>query len=737
MAKQTVTSPKPSRSRAYLALVCIILGITAITLGLLLGYTSRVLFNSEAFADRVATSLGDPRVASLIADRITATVINQQRDLTAFAPLINGSVRAMVASEPFRGIVRRAAWRGHQLTMSGRSQKFLLQLSDVGVILHSALSTNPKLAEKIPSKISAVVGGLDEIPGGEMTFDLLQIGRRSRLGALGLLGIGVALSVIGIVLAPSRRITLLRFGITLAAIGLLLRLTVRFGGYALASLAGEPAVGQALVGIWHAFLANFMIWALVLAGIGLVLVAAVNSLFEQVKLEEINRRVWQWFFSPTANKWQWALRGVILLVLGGILSLAPSATLTIIAFLSGLVIAFIGLKDLFRLLLLALPHTESVKETAKPSVTEKTALPLGRVLLVGAVAIILIGVGAFYLLHTSETAEVSQTIDACNGYPELRNRRLDQVVFPASHNSMAGADIQNWMFPNQDKGITAQLNDGIRAFMIDAHYGVSAGDKIKTLIENEENAKQKYEAFLGKEGIAAAMRIRDRLIGDADAEQDVYMCHGFCELGAIALIPALRDIRDFLVMKPNEVIIIIIQDEGVTPQDIEKCFQESGLIDFVYHGKAAPPWPTLREMVESEQRVLVMTENNSAGVPWIHSSIEVMQETPYAFRDPSEFSNQPNRGGTAGSLLLMNHFITTAPAPLPSMAEKVNAYDFLLDRARKCQRERGKLPNLIAVDFYATGDLFAVTETLNGIDGARVAAMKAAQERVSATETAN
>jgi hypothetical protein len=142
-------------------------------------------------------------------------------------------------------------------------------------------------------------------------------------------------------------------------------------------------------------------------------------------------------------------------------------------------------------------------------------------------------------------------------------------------------------------------------------------------------------------------------------------------------------------------------------------------------------------MVESEQRVLVMTENNSTGVPWIHSAVEVMQETPYSFRDPSEFSNQPNRGGTSGSLLLMNHFITTAPAPLPSMAEKVNAYDFLLDRARKCQKERGKLPNLIAVDFYNTGDLFAVTETLNGIDGARNAARKAAAAKVSSPQAGN
>ena len=54
-------------------------------------------------------------------------------------------------------------------------------------------------------------------------------------------------------------------------------------------------------------------------------------------------------------------------------------------------------------------------------------------------------------------------------------------------------------------------------------------------------------------------------------------------------------------------------------------------------------------------------------------------------------------------------------APKPSNAEIVNAYDFLLNRAQQCQAERKHLPNLIAVDFYRTGDLFEVVKTLNGI----------------------
>jgi hypothetical protein len=92
-----------------------------------------------------------------------------------------------------------------------------------------------------------------------------------------------------------------------------------------------------------------------------------------------------------------------------------------------------------------------------------------------------------------------------------------------------------------------------------------------------------------------------------------------------------------------------------------------------------------------------------------------MQETPYHFRQPSELSCVPNRGGTAGSLFLMNNWIDTTPAPKPSNAALVNAYDALLARARKCQAARGRRPTVIAVDFYRTGDLFRAVRRLNGV----------------------
>jgi hypothetical protein len=333
------------------------------------------------------------------------------------------------------------------------------------------------------------------------------------------------------------------------------------------------------------------------------------------------------------------------------------------------------------------------------------------------VAAILV-VTAWVIFRSSATPPAEQEITACNGSPALCDRRLDQVVFPATHNSMGGADLPGWMFPNQSASIQRQLQDGIRGFLIDIHYGTPYGDKVKTELENEQKAMAKYESAVGKEGMDAALRIRDRLVSQKKGERDVYLCHGFCELGATRLIPVLRDVREFLVQNPGEVLIFDIQDEGVTPQDVERCFKESGLIDFVYRGPVRPPWPTLREMVESDQRVLVMAENHWEGVDWYHSAFEVMQETPYEFRDPSQFSNHANRGGASGSLMLLNHWIETVPMPKPSNAEIVNSHDALMKRIRAFRRERGRLPNLVAVDFYRVGDLIPVVRELNAGAGA-------------------
>jgi hypothetical protein len=195
----------------------------------------------------------------------------------------------------------------------------------------------------------------------------------------------------------------------------------------------------------------------------------------------------------------------------------------------------------------------------------------------------------------------------------------------------------------------------------------------------------------------------------------VYLCHGFCELGAEPLVDWLRTLHAFLIANPSEVVMLVIEDY-VPPGEIAAAFEASGVAALAFRGPPGPPWPTLAELGASGQRVVTFLESGKSGVDWLFPAFALIQETPFRFLSPSQFSCAPNRGGTRGSLFQMNHWIETAPAPRPSNAAIVNARDFLLGRAQRCQAERAHVPNILAVDFYQTGDLLDVARTLNGLD---------------------
>jgi hypothetical protein len=147
--------------------------------------------------------------------------------------------------------------------------------------------------------------------------------------------------------------------------------------------------------------------------------------------------------------------------------------------------------------------------------------------------------------------------------------------------------------------------------------------------------------------------------------------------------------------------------------------ERSGLAEYVYRGPDEPPWPTLREMIDSGQRLLLVVEHRTAGAPrWYRPAYRhVFQETPFDFKTPAQMGCALGRGRPSNSLFLINHWISTDPTPRPSNAAKVNSYDFLLDRARRCQRERGRFPNVLNVDFFGEGDPGGVAAQLNAARG--------------------
>ncbi len=263
-----------------------------------------------------------------------------------------------------------------------------------------------------------------------------------------------------------------------------------------------------------------------------------------------------------------------------------------------------------------------------------------------------------------DSAEPSPT---CNGHLALCDRPLNEVTFPATHNSMSNEEAV-FQLPNQPRTLAHQLDDGVRGFLLDTHEG--------------------------------------------DDGQPA-LCHGYCALGSTPLVDGLTVFREFLDAHPREVLIFIVEDY-VTPEATAAAFDAADLTRLTYTWDGGE-WPTLGELAAADTRLLVTSESGAAGVDWYQPAWSLFVDTPYDFNSVDEFSCAVNRGSPENPLFLLNHWVED-PIPEEALAEEANTADVLGGRAEECAAAFGHNPTLVAVDWYTAGDLFAVVDELNGLE---------------------
>ncbi|MCI3274223.1 hypothetical protein [Streptomyces cylindrosporus] len=287
----------------------------------------------------------------------------------------------------------------------------------------------------------------------------------------------------------------------------------------------------------------------------------------------------------------------------------------------------------------------------------------------------------------------------CEGQARLCDRPYDEVAYLTSHNAMS-TTVDRFIGPLQDPGITAQLDDGVRALQLDTYRWERPDEVAGRLADSDFTPEQ-------REFIAAAVAKLN------PPREGLWLCHAVCRAGAIELVPALKQLGDWMRAHPTEVVTLIVQD-AIRGEDTEKAFAQAGLTDLVHTPDADPakPWPTLGELIDSGRRLVVFAEQADGPAAWYRNFYRYGMETPFAFRTPSEMSCVPHRGGTGKRLFLLNHFIT-ADGGSRLDAGEVNARRFVLDRVHRCERERGRPVNFIAVDYATIGDAQGAVHALN------------------------
>lgn len=261
----------------------------------------------------------------------------------------------------------------------------------------------------------------------------------------------------------------------------------------------------------------------------------------------------------------------------------------------------------------------------------------------------------------------------CAGHEELCDRRFDQVAFAATHNSMADSDHEIFAFC-QTHDVAQQLEDGIRGFMIDLY---------------------------------------DRSVDPGVA----YTCHGACFDNNYPFVDVLSVMVDHLRSNRDSILTIVLEN-NVAAAEIDVAMRESGASRYAYGHVKGTPWPTLREMIAANHRLVILTDSEggdeTSEFPWLMDQWQYAFQNNYAAEEEADFVCDVHRGTDApNSLFVMNHFLT-APIADIDFATMVNPYASLHAHVARCQTELGRIPNLVTVDFYEVGDVVWVVDELNG-----------------------
>lgn len=686
-------------------------GVLLLLVGALCAYVGEAVVDESGFVRRIEASLGDERVAGLVAQEIVDGVIQEKPDLVAVRPLLVGTVEAVISSRAARSVIATGARAVHQLLFTDLGKDILFTLDDVQILVRSTLEqSHPGLAARLPDELTERYREkLAARASSKIVLASVNAARSTRRWGPPLFGLGVVLVALAAFAGWTVSRGFVRLGVVFIACAVSLALVRWTGGYLLALTGVEPEIARALAGTWDAFLAGLGTWNLALLAVGSLLIAVPLGVAVRSGARPFLLAIWARIARKRDRPFERGVRALAFFLAGLALLLEPGKVVSILTAVLGGLVGFAGLVEGFAVLLL---HARGVDWLPVGTLLGhlRAQLRLGLAIpLVTAAALAAVGLA---LVPGEQRAFFSAS--TCNGLSELCQVPLNRVVFPTTHNSMAAGDEPGWMIPNHEVGIGPQLEDGIRGLMIDVYYGYPAKGRILTELEDEGRARAAYEPVVGKEGVDAALRVRTRLLGAPRGERGLYLCHGFCELGATPLADGLAVIAKFLRRHPREVLVIVVQDGPVEARDMARAIEEADLAKLAVRGPLGLPWPTLQELVERDQRILFLSEARGGVIPWYHAAYAGwLEETPYHFETPEQFSCRPFRGGEDGALFLLNHWITAPPAPLPSRAAVVNARSFLLTRVRACQHARGRLPNLLAVDFYRTGDLLQVASLLN------------------------
>ena len=268
----------------------------------------------------------------------------------------------------------------------------------------------------------------------------------------------------------------------------------------------------------------------------------------------------------------------------------------------------------------------------------------------------------------------SQTPPANDGYCDFvmplttkngKDRLYSQTAFVGTHNAYSSVK-DGYFYAQQTFDVQRQLEGGVRVINLDIHL----------------------------------------------KDNDVVLCHETCNGAPLAnygtsmkyLVDTLKVVKQFLDKNPNEIVTIVFESYVKNNALVEQKFIDAGLKNMIFtpSGAGISQMPTLRQMIQTNKRLVVLTQESQDAGSLIKSEWNYFVENMYGF----DFSlnnyavtsrnsplDSPDRG------FLLNHFGTVTSS---LSAVRNNAVDVLGKRVfgEAKTATKGRLPNVLLVDFY-------------------------------------
>jgi hypothetical protein len=449
-------------ARRTASLVLVVLGTVLLFVGGIALYAREEVFDADAFAKHASESLRDDRVDNAVANPIVDQVIKVGPDqLINARPLLTAATRGVLASQQFRDAFRDAAARVHRQLFSRERDELILNIADAGaIVIDGVKSISPQTAKKIPKDLEP---GLIEITRSDFAITTVRTAEKVRFLGLFLPFLGIALLAGSVVVAPDRRRGVVAVSAAVAIACAVGFIALVIGRSVLLSHFDGDVTREAIGAVFDNFLGGLGDWFLGV-GVAAIVLAAAASTVGEVEPTAPVRRMWERVIrTPESTAWR-AIRAVVLLLASVFVVVSPDLALNVVVVVLGAYGLFFAMSEI--LFLIAPPPPEAERVPLQKRVRPRAAIIAGGALVALLVLVIVLLVGG-----DREVKRPGGPVEACNGYPELCDRELNEVAFPGAHNAMSAANA-DFITPNQETKIQDQLDAGIRVLLVDAYYGI-------------------------------------------------------------------------------------------------------------------------------------------------------------------------------------------------------------------------------------------------------------------------